>query len=130
MNRGPKRKPTALHVVDGTFKPSRHGEIEASEPQPEGQLEKPKWLKQRVGGQVWDEWAPELTWLKRIDSEKFAGWCKLAQAVRERDPFDIPAAYWSQWRTIASELGFDPSGRARIGASGKPKTVDPTSKFF
>lgn len=130
MNRGPKRKATALHVVDGTFKPSRHGDIQAAEPQPEGQLEKPKWLKQRQGGQIWDEIAPQLTWLTRVDSEKLAAWCKLGQAIREEDATDLPASYWSQWRTLGSELGLDPSGRARIGASSKPKTVDPTSKFF
>lgn len=130
MTRGPKRKPTALHVVDGTFKPSRHGDVQANEPQPTGALEKPKSLKGRAG-RLWDEWAPRLDWLTTVDSPKFAMWCRLSADLDEaRSAFDVPAAYISQWRTLGSELGLDPSGRARVGASGKPKQTNPNDKFF
>ncbi len=128
--RGPKPKSAEVHILQGTYRPGRHEEAAENAPQPEGQLEKPKWLKQRQGGQVWDELAPQLTWLKRIDSEKLAAFCKLSVAIHEEDALDVPASYWSQWRTLGAELGFDPAGRVRIGASGKPKQTDPTAKFF
>ena len=42
--RGRPRKPVALHVVEGTFKPGRHkGQVE-NEPKPQGKLEKPAYL--------------------------------------------------------------------------------------
>lgn len=130
MQRGPKRKPTRLHVVDDTFVPSRHAEMAANEPQPEGELEKPKNLKGKAA-KLWDHWAPRLDWLTTVDSPKLAMWCRMAADIDDaRSTFDVPASYISQWRTLGSELGLDPSARARMGASGKKKDADPTEKFF
>jgi len=126
--RGAKPKPTELHVVQGTFRPGRHEEQAQNEPKPDGQLEKPKYLKGRAG-RVWDRIAPKLDWLTEVDSDMLALWCGL-QAEHESNLEDMPSSRISQMRTLAAELGLTASGRARIGASGKPKTVDPTSKFF
>ena len=126
--RGPRPKPTKLHVVDGTFRPGRHAEQAANEPQPEGKLEKPKWLKGKAS-KIWDEWAPKLDWLTTVDSPVLALWCGLEVEV-QTDLEDMTASRISQWRTLASELGMTPAGRARIGASGGKKKADPTEKYF
>lgn len=126
--RGRKPKPTHMHLVDDTYRPGRHDEQAENEPQPGGKLEKPKYLKGRAG-RIWDRIAPKLEWLTEIDSDMVALWCGL-QAEHEDNLRDMPSARVAQMRTLAAELGMTASGRARIGASGKPKKVDPTSKFF
>lgn len=128
MTRGPKRKPTALHVVDGTYRADRHQAQSENEPMPEGRLEKPNYLKGRAS-KIWDRRAAALTWLTEVDSDAFATWCKL-QALIETDFEDLPASMISQWRTLTSELGMVPAGRARIGASSGKKKTDPTEKYF
>ena len=126
--RGPKPKPTQLHIVDGTYRPGRHAVQAENEPQPEGALTKPKWLKGKPG-RIWDDWAPKLDWLTEVDSPALALWCGLEAEV-QADLLDMTASRISQWRTLASELGMMPAGRARIGASGKKKKADPTEQYF
>lgn len=126
--RGPKPKPTELHLVQGTYRPERHEDQAENEPKPEGKLEKPKYLKGRAA-RVWDRIAPKLEWLTEVDSDTLALWCGL-QAEYESNLADMPSSRISQIRVLAAELGMTASGRARIGASGKPKKVDPTAKFF
>ncbi len=128
MARGPKPKSTALRVVDGTFRPDRHQAQAESEPMPEGELEKPKYLKGRAS-KIWDREAPVLSWLTRADSAMFGVWCSL-QAEFEERPEDMVASRIGQLKSIGAELGLTSSGRARMGVSGKKKDVDPTAKFF
>ena len=125
MTRGPKRKPTALHVVAGTFKPSRHGEIAANEPRPTGALQKPAYLKGKPG-KVWDRIAIKLDWLTAADSDTLALWCGL-QIEAETCLAEMTAARISQLRTLSAELGLTPAGRARIGAASRKERTRTTS---
>ncbi len=129
MVRGVKPKPASLHIVNGTFEPSRHAARAAEEPIAAGSLAKPKHLKGRAS-KIWDEAAPLLTWLAEADSPTLALWCELEMEVR-RSVADMTASRISQWRALASELGMTPSGRARIGtAKANAKEKDPRQKYF
>lgn len=118
-------KPTALRVIQGN--PGRRP-IPQGEPQPVGALEKPAKIRGRAS-QIWDQHAAIATWLTSADSTKLHVFCEL-YAEFERSPRKMVAARIAQLRAAGSELGLDPSSRARLGKvpDGKPK--DPTDRFF
>lgn len=121
-------KPTALKLIDGTFRPDRHGPPSA-EPQPEGTPDKPKWLKGRAS-KVWDQYAPELIRLKvltSVDGHSFGLWCQLAAKVERKD---YTAAEIAQFRMIGSEFGIGAASRARLGTRDDKETKDPAAKYL
>lgn len=122
MNRGPKPKPFELRVIDGTSAGHAPG------PAAEGGLTIPKWLK-GIPKRIWEETAPLLPWLGRVDSETLAVWCCLATEFR-KDPHGMQAARISQMRTLAAELGMTPSGRTRIGSSSRKPGKDGKTDYF
>lgn len=125
--RGRKPKPTHLHVVTGTFRANRHP---LSEPQPEGEVIRPRFLKGRAA-RIWDEYAPELIrigTLRSVDAHMFAAWCSLASEL-EQDPERMTAARIAQLRALASCFGMDASSRARLG-TGAEKSADPEDEFL
>ena len=128
MTRGRNPKPSALHVVEGTFRPSRHGTTPAVDLAAPGPLVKPKYLK-GAAGRVWDEVVPQLTWLTPVDATALAAWCAL-EAERRADPAGMLAARLTQWRCLMAELGLTVAGRTRIGASTEKPDEDPTDKYF
>ena len=109
--RGAKPKPTRLHVVDGTYRPDRHAG--PSEPEPEGELEKPPKLNGRAGD-LWDRYMARAHWLTWADGPKALMWVHM-QAEFERAPSKMVASRIGQLRSLGSELGLDPASRARIG---------------
>src|SRR5690242_3574636 len=99
-SRGPKPRPTHLHIVDGTFRGDRHPE---NEPNPGGEPVKPKWLKGR-GAALWDEVLGFVFWLTIADSYKLAAWCD-RQADFEKNRKTWTAADRREHRSLGSELG-------------------------
>lgn len=125
---GRKPKPTDLHVIAGTLDMSRHANRE-NEPRPAGKPEKPKWLRGK-GSRIWDELIGIGSWLTAAESLKLAAFCQMSVEVAGGIE-DMTAARIAQWRALGSELGFDPSARARLGVkSTATKTADPAEKFF
>jgi len=131
--RGPKPRATHLHVVDGTFRKDRHTE---DQPTPGGDPVRPKWLKGRPAS-LWDEVLAFAYWLTVADSYKLAAWCD-RQADFEKHRKTWTAADRREHRSLGSELGLDPSSRARMGndlrgvgsGSKETKPKDVAAKYF
>lgn len=126
------RKPTNLHVIDGTHREDRHGKIaEEPKPAPVKDIAPPKWLKPD-GRKVWREYAPrlyELGLLTELDVELFAQACALAAAARafpagSRDHVNAVGAA----DKILARFGFTPSDRAKIHV--KPQSHDPMDELL
>jgi phage terminase small subunit len=133
MQRGRKPKPTHLKVVEGN--PGHRPICLRTSPSVNGQPVKPKWLKGR-GAALWDEVLGFVYWLTIADSYKLAAWCD-RQADFEKNRKTWTAADRREHRSLGSELGLDPSSRARMGndlrgATGGQKTnpKDAASKYF
>jgi phage terminase small subunit len=125
--RGPKPKPTHLKLVAGN---AGRRPLPENEPDPGGKPVKPKWLKGR-GAALWDEVMQFAFWLSVADSYKLASWCD-RQAEFERGRKTWTAADRREHRSAGSELGLDPSSRARMGAppDGGKKKDDPAGAYF
>lgn len=124
--RGRKPVPTHLKLVRGN--PGRRP-LPRSEPMPGGVPVRPAWLSGR-GAELWAEVLRFGFWLTRADGYKLAAWCE-----RQAD-FEDPeerrkwrAADRREHRAAGSELGFDPTARARIGAP-PPAAKDESARFF
>jgi len=109
-----RKKPTSLHVLQGTYQKCRHegnSDIEASV----GQPEKPDWLT----GQASKEWdktievLSEAGYLAKTDSMALATYCELV-AEFSANPPDFPAGKLGQLRLLMADLGMTPSARAKM----------------
>ena len=109
FNMAMPRKPTALKLVTGN--PGRRP-LPQNEPKPTGKPLQPKWLRGRAA-KIWKEIAPQLFWLAEADSHKLAVWCGLYAEVQSGLEH-VNSARLTQWRVLGSELGLDPSARARL----------------
>lgn len=118
------RTPTALKLITGN--PGKR-QLPENEPKPTGKLEKPKWLKGKAG-KIWNETAPKLFWLTDSDSDKLAVWCGLYAEIAA-GLAQVNSARLTQWRVLGSELGMDPSARAKITVPDDGNK-DPADKFF
>jgi phage terminase small subunit len=128
MVRGRKPTPTHLKVLRGN--PGKRA-LPKNEPQPQGEVEKPRFLKGRAA-KLWDQYAPELIRLRVltvIDAHNFAAWCSLA-AEFEKDPAGMVAAKIGQMRGLASSFGMDAAARARLGGSGEKPAEDPFVEYM
>ena len=121
--RGRKPKPTHLKLVMGN--PGRRP-LPQGEPAVAGVLVKPARLKGRAA-QLWDEIAGAAPWLAPLDAYKLHLFVEL-QAQFEASPRKMVAARIAQLRAVASEIGLDPSARARLGAARRDD--DPAAKYF
>ena len=84
---GRKRKPTALHLLQGSYREDRHGPLPADGAEPSSTLAsttRPKYLRGRAAG-LWDELVSLCSWLAVTDGWKVGNWCSL-QAEFERGP--------------------------------------------
>src|SRR5215475_6589487 len=102
----PPRKPTALHLVEGTLNATRHKDRE-NEPEVTGKPVKPRFLKGKAS-KLWDTYVEIGYWLTSADSHALATWCGLA-AELEHDLKNMTASRISQWRALGSALGFMPA---------------------
>lgn len=124
--RGARPKPTLLRLVQGN--PGKRA-IPEGEPDPGGAPTMPKWLKGR-GALLWEEVVRFAFWLTQADSYKLASWCD-RQADFERLRKQWTAADRREHRAAGSELGLDPSSRARMGAKDTGgKKDDPAKGYF
>ena len=127
---GRRRKPTALHVVEGTFNATRHKDRD-KEPQPSGKVKKPPFVKGR-SAKLWKQYAPDLEAkgvLTAWDVDMFGAWCCL-MAELQIEPRLFTAAKLSQLRALASEFGLTPPARARLKTGADEKEKDPAEAFF
>ena len=135
VNAGRKRKPTALHVLNGN--PSRKN-LNVNEPlPPSGDLAKPPGLS--VGaGVVWDEMVPILTYMGTLtaaDLRPFAAMCELEETFwsnnikKGTDGWKgrVELETTARLRPYYEYFGMTPSARARLAV---PKGKDgPASKW-
>jgi phage terminase small subunit len=79
---------------------------------------------------LWDEAMVCAPWLSAADGYKLHIWCEL-QAEFGQDPSRMLSARIAQLRAVGSELGLDPTSRARLktGIDAKDKK-DPASEFL
>ena len=97
---------------------------------PEDPLAKPKWLEGR-GAQLWDELVRVAFWLREPDSYKLAAWCDRQAEFEKREcRAKWTAADRREHRSLGSELGLDPSSRARIGMAPNGKKARGAGQFF
>lgn len=130
MTRGGQRpKPTLLRVVQGN--PGKRP-VPENEPMPEGAPVKPIWLRRQRAVALWDEVLAFAFWLTVADSYKLAAWCDRQadfEIVKSRKEWT--AADRREHRSLGSELGFDPTSRARMGSNaGGSQKKDPADKYF
>lgn len=125
--RGARPKPTHLRLVTGNAG-KRPVKAEAA-PTADDPPEKPPGMDGEASA-IWDLQIKRAHWLTWADSHKAAMWC-LLQAEFYASEGQMVAARIGQLRALGSELGFDPTSRARIGHGGSPeKSKDPTAEFF
>jgi P27 family predicted phage terminase small subunit len=141
--RGRKPKPTALHRLQGTHNPTRHGRDRAREPIAEGDIEEPPIDLTDSQAELWRECLANMPpgVLKRIDKKVLAVFVEAAdrhniarnmQAILDSDPglkllakgpngTLVPSPYNAIMKETgdmilkcADRLGFCPTARPRI----------------
>lgn len=130
MIRGGQRpKPTLLRVVQGN--PGKRT-LPEGEPMPDGAPVKPRWLRRQRAIQLWDEVLGFAFWLTVADSYKLAAWCdRQADFEMVKSRKEWTAADRREHRSLGSELGFDPTSRARMGSNtGGRQKKDIADKYF
>lgn len=139
--RGQRPKPAFLKLVTGN---PGHREVPTTEPVVTGDPVKPTWLEGR-GAELWTEVLGFAFWLSLADSYKLAAWCdRQAEFEKPRRRQKWTASDRREHRSLGSELGLDPSSRARMalndpGARSRRtaptdtpdgKKKDPASKYL
>jgi phage terminase small subunit len=117
-------KPTALKEILGN---PGHRPLAENEPQPEGEVLCPRFLKGRAK-RLWSRYAPPLiacAVLKATDAHTLAAWCCLT-AQFETDAECMTSSRIAQMRALAASLGLDPSSRSRLNV--KPPSTGPLSR--
>lgn len=124
--RGRKQLPDNVHILRGTFKPSRHGKRDKKPLLEPGIPSPPAWLK----GTALTEWRRVVKILKPTnvltiaDRTIITQYCLLFGKLSDQlDEFS--AGDHHQLRTLCSELGLTPASRAKLGAGGRKKDEDP-----
>lgn len=125
--RGRLPKPAELHVIEGTLNVTRHAHFKDG-PLGDGLPIKPKAMKGRASA-IWDETLRCAPWLKESDSKTFFVWCCMA-AEAERSVAKMTASRINNFRGLTSQLGLDPTARARMRTDGPKKQSDPAEGYF
>ena len=119
MKTGRPRKPTALHLLQGTHRDDRHGDIE-DEPTPASwDGEPPAWVK-AAGRKLWAELAPRQVangCLTEMDVEAFGLLCSLEAVVRRSPANHLKEL--AQVDRLMSRFGMTPSDRTRVHVEKK-----------
>lgn len=126
---GQRPTPTVLKLVTGN--PGRRP-VSTTEPMVKGKPVQPTWLTGR-GAELWEEVLGFAFWLTVADSYKTAAWCdRQADFEKSSKRRKWTAADRREHRSLGSELGLDPSSRARMGAvkNSDGEKKDPASKYF
>src|SRR5262249_10888506 len=126
---GRKPKPTALHLIQGSFNATRHADRSGA-PQPSGEVVKPGFVK-GPAERLWNKYATPLIAqgvLTSWDVDMF-GVCCVMMAEFQKAPQRFTAAWTTQMRALASSFGLLPADRARLHTP-KPISEDPAQKYF
>lgn len=146
MAKGRPRKPIASHVLEGTARDDRHGDI-ADAWQPDGAPEMPSWLKD-AARDLWQQLAPRLVGSKvatGVDSAELAALCDwwaryreasiVADAVQDKQSTEfyrcsiLASMAWKNFATAAAKFGLNPSDRARLKIGGEAAKEDELLAF-
>lgn len=125
--RGPKPKAPYLKLLEGNpgsrpLFPDENSISGGGKPVPPVELEgRPL--------ELWERYIATAGWLQEHDSPKAYMWVML-QADFEAAPGDMSPAKIGQLRALGSELGLDPSSRARMQIAPPKPPGDPGEEFF
>lgn len=126
MPRGRPRKPTKLHVLQGTLNATRHRD-RIGEPESAGRPVPPQKLGTRER-ELWVQFIDSASWLGFHDGPTAFLWVTLF-AEYEQIPSKMNAARISQLRAVGGSLGLDPSSRSNL-AGAVPTRVDSFDEFL
>ncbi len=128
--RGRKLKPAHLKIVTGNpgKRPVALDPAADADMDHDNELEPPRKLLKREQ-ELWERYIRPAHWLTVFDEPRAFAWVKL-QHEFERKPGDMVASRIAQLRALGSELGLDPTSRARMGSGDKTKKADAASKYF
>ncbi len=110
-----RQKPDNVHLLQGTYKKSRHGDQKKKPQIKKTNVVKPEWLK----GKALEEWnsitaiLKETKLLTSVDKAILAQYCELFGQLSE-DPKGFSMAAHTQLRMCQQELGFTPAARSKI----------------
>lgn len=129
MHRG--TKPHSANVLDATGAISRTGTTLETEPQPDGEVIRPAYVKGNAA-KIWGEYAPDLIAKKALtawDVRAFARWCIL-EAQFQKAPQKFTAALMVEARRLADVFGMSgQQSRARIKTI-PGQAADPAEQYF
>jgi hypothetical protein len=120
------QRPTATIIKLARGNPGRRPIL--GEPIAEGKPVKPPRLRGRPA-KLWDEGVRVAPWLAAADGYKLHIWCEL-QAEFEQDPGRMLSSRIAQLRAVGSELGLDPTSRARLKTGAIKDKKDPAAEFL
>jgi len=110
-----KRIPDNVHLLKGTYRPSRHGDLKRKPKVEKSFPPMPRWLDKTAK----EEWQriKELTkgigLITQADQTILAMYCTLySEFVRTGN--DFPVGKHTQLRLCALEMGFTPSSRGKV----------------
>ena len=126
--RGRRLKSPQLHLVQGTWRPTRHGDKAAAEAQLEADercaLARPSCLKGEAR-KAWDRFMAPCWWIDIFREPAAIAFCEL-WAERSRAPDQFTAARHAQLRAYMQDLGL--TDDRRRPAPVPPK--DPAADFL
>lgn len=129
------RKPTNLHVLEGTFRKDRHEERK-NEPRPVMGAVMPSALEKVPGAaEHWKAESPELERLgvlTKVDARAFGRLCVLwawedQSAAGLRAP--LSTALLAEIRQLEDRFGMNPSSRAKLSTGEPEKAEGKLDKF-
>ena len=131
--RGRKPTPARLKLVTSNpgNRPFTADPAEDVTPDHDNGLEPPRKLSKRKQ-EIWDRYIKPCPWLSHLDETTAWQWLELYYEF-ERGPAKMVASRIAQMRALASELGLNPSSRARLDSGGegnKRKKDDPAARYF
>ncbi len=109
------QKPDNIHLLKGTYKKNRHGDLKKKPKIKKTKVVKPEWLK----GEALKEWQSitailkETKLLTSVDKLILAQYSQLAGQLAD-DPEGFSMAAHTQLRMCQQELGFTPAARSKI----------------
>lgn len=121
--RGVKPKSTQLRLVDGTHRPTRHGDAAEARDAVEaavasfGKLSKPKHLKGEAAT-AWKRYIEPANWLDASREPAAVAFCELWQEFRD-GPRAFPASKHGQMRAYMSELGLTDERNRSVDDEGE-----------
>jgi P27 family predicted phage terminase small subunit len=146
MAKGRPRKPITNLILEGNFRPSRHGDLSATW-QPDGEPIKPDWLT-GDGAKLWDALVPQLAArgvATQIDEAELAAacnWWSLYRAtwielssIREKQSTEfyrvaiLASMAWKNFASAAAKFGLNPSDRARLRLGNGETSKDQLAEF-